>query len=219
MYSSITKDTTIAQGLIKTGRIVAFPTGTTYGLAVDALKGHALQRLRNLKQRSQDKTFTVFLKESLNSEFLELTDNELSLIIKMKNQPLTLLVKPKAALKHLHKDGLIGLRIIDHPLMKQFADAVDVPLTATSANISDSQPCFSTECIQKQFPGLLDTTSKAYGNIEPAGHTTYDLSLGCILDGGNLPEAQPSTIAKITNGIIEIVREGSINKQAIAINL
>ena len=208
MYTTTTKDISIARDTIKTGRIAAFPTGTTYGLAVDTLQGHALQRLRNLKQRPKEKTFTVFLKESLYSKFLDLADNELALIKKMNNQPLTLLVKPKPPLEHLQKDGLIGLRIIDHPLMQKLAEAVDAPLTATSANISQVKACLSTDCVQKQFPGLLDPKSKAYGDIEPAGPTTYDLSLGCILDGGTLPATQPSTIAKIVNDKIEIVREG-----------
>lgn len=215
MYTTITKDISIARDTIKAGRIVAFPTGTTYGLAADALQGHALQRLRNLKQRPQEKTFTVFLKESLYAKFLDLTKKELSLIKKMNNQPLTLLVKSKPSLGHLQEDSLIGLRIIDHPLMQQLAEAVDVPLTATSANISGAQPCLSTNCIQKQFPGLIDPTSKAYGDIKPTRHTTYDLSLGCILDGGNLPETKPSTIAKIINGNVEIVREGSISGKTI----
>jgi tRNA A37 threonylcarbamoyladenosine synthetase subunit TsaC/SUA5/YrdC len=131
----------------------------------------------------------------------------------MKNQPLTLLVEPKQQLKHLQKENRIGLRVIDHPLMLQLAEAVDVPLTATSANISGTQPCLTIQCIQKQFPGSLDPKEKGYGNIEPAGQTTYDLSLGCILDGGNLPEAQPSTIAKIINGNTEIIREGAISKK------
>ena len=194
---------------------MAFPTGTTYGLAVDALQGHSLQRLRNLKQRPEEKTFTVFLKESLYSTFLDLTEKELSLIKKMKNQSLTLLIKPKPPLEHLQKENHIGLRIVDHPLMQQLAESVDVPLTATSANISNAQPCLSAACIQKQFPGLLDPKEKAYGDIEPAGPTTYDLSLGCILDGGNLPETQPSTIAKISNGNIEIIRPGSVSKEVI----
>jgi L-threonylcarbamoyladenylate synthase len=210
MYAIITKDILIAKDIIKSGRVVAFPTGTTYGLAVDALQGHALQRLRNLKQRPKNKSFTIFLKESLYDKFLDITKEELSLIQKNKNQPLTLLVKPKEPLRHLEKDTLIGLRIIDHPLMAQLAEAVDVPLTATSANISGSEACLSIDCITKQFPGLLDPQEKAYGNIEPAGQTTYDLSLGCILDGGNLPTTKPSTIAKIINGNIQVIREGII---------
>ena len=194
---------------------MAFPTGTTYGLAVDALQGYSLQRLRNLKQRPEEKNFTVFLKESLYSVFLELTEKELSLIKKMKKKALTLLVKPKLPLEHLQKENHIGLRIIDHPLMQQLAESVDVPLTATSANISGAQPCLSTNCVQQQFPGLLDPKEKAYGDIEPAGLTTYDLSLGCILDGGNLPETQPSTIAKISNGNIEIIRAGIVSEEVI----
>jgi len=202
-YPQITQDLPIAIRAVKQGRVVAFPTGTAYGLAVDTLQGHSLQRLRNLKQRPQEKSFSVFMKEALWEKFLQLTAEENALLRQMSGQPLTLLVKPKPPLAHLSPDSLVGLRVIDHPLMQGLADAVLLPLTATSANISGQDPCFTPACIQQQFPGKIDAT-------------TYDLSLAAILDAGELPKSPPSTIAKLINGQVTILREGVVSAAAIS---
>lgn len=186
-YAQTTQDIKAAVRAIKQGRIVAFPTNTAYGLAADALQGHALQRLRNLKQRPADKTFSVFIKDDLWDKFLNLTGQEKKYLSQNKNQPLTLLIQPKPPLAHLSQNGLIGLRVIDHPLMQELADAVEVPLTATSANISGQEACYTPACIERAFPGQID-------------ETTYDLSLACILDAGQLPQKPPSTIVKLVDG-------------------
>jgi L-threonylcarbamoyladenylate synthase len=164
----------VAQFIVQ-GRVVAFPTGTAYGLAVDALQGHAIQRLRNLKQRPQEKTFTIFLDQSLWDEYLDITNEEKNLLTRYANTALTVLVKPKESLMHLAQDGVIGLRVIDHLMMRDLAERAQVPLT---------------------FPGRIGTT--------------YDLSLAAILDGGDLRQGTQSTIVKIKNGNLEIVRQGSL---------
>jgi L-threonylcarbamoyladenylate synthase len=181
---------------IAQGRVVAFPTGTAYGLAVDALQGHALQRLRNLKKRSKEKTFTIFLVQELWKTYLDLSDNDREILSKYENSALTLLVTPKEPLMHLAQDGTIGLRIIDHPVMAELAGKTRVPLTATSANISGEEACYDPEHVRVSFPNQ--------------DGTTYDLSLACILDGGKLKDGAISTIAKLENGKIVIVRQGSL---------
>lgn len=195
-YTNTTHHVLEAVQFIEQGRVVAFPTGTSYGLAVDALQGHALQRLRNMKQRPAEKSLTVFMPDELWDKFLDLTDPERQLLDKMENRPLTLLVKPTKDLSHLAQDGRVGLRVIDHPMMARLALDAMVPLTATSANITGQPPCLTPDCIIKNFPGRDETT--------------YDLSLGAILDGGELGTSAPSTIARLDGSNIEIVRPGSL---------
>jgi L-threonylcarbamoyladenylate synthase len=204
MYAIVTKDIATAVETLKQGRVVAVPTGTSYGLAADALQGHALQRLRNLKQRPAEKSFTVFLDPSLWAEFLELTADERSVLERLPGKPLTLLVKPQASLQHLAQGGLLGLRVIDHPLMAALALEARVPLTATSANVSGGPPCFTLDAVLAAFPGKL------------AGGEVYDLSLGVVLDGGSLPAVPPSTIAKVRDGKIEIMRPGGLAETELA---
>lgn len=183
---------------LRQGRIVAFPTGTAYGLAADVLQGFALQRLRNLKNRPPEKSFTVFLNEALWDEFFELTPEEKKLLWAHQNQPLTLLVRPRPSLEHLARDGRVGLRVIDHPLMQELADEFNGSLTATSANKSGEIPSYSPEAIEKTFPWKIDD------------HDTYDLSLAAIIDAGELPPNPPTTIAVLAGDKISIIRQGKL---------
>lgn len=200
---------------LKAGRLVAFPTGTSYGLAADTQQGWALQRLRNLKNRPSEKTFTVFMREELWEQFLQLTPDERSLLQKNTNQPLTLLVKPHDTLSHLAQDGLVGLRVIDHPLMRHLADAVDVPLTATSANRHGEPACFSPAAIAEAFKNPLSADRLGEANPRGAVGTTYDLSLAAVLDGSELPTKKPTTIAKVVGDTIEIIRQGELTHKTL----
>lgn len=196
MYATRTSDLGVAQKIIAEGRIVAFPTGTSYGLAVNALSGHALQRLRNIKKRPQEKAFSIFMIDALWDTYLDLSGEEQSILERYAHTALTLLVRPKKSLEHLAQDGFVGLRVIDHPLMEQFADAVGFPMTATSANISGQEPCYNSEDIELALPAR--------------DGTTYDLSLGCILDGGSLQAGHMSTVARYDNGKMNIIRQGTL---------
>ncbi len=196
MYAIVTKDVEIASRIIREGRVVAFPTGTSYGLAANALAGHALQRVRNLKKRPQEKPLSIFMPETLWETYLELSPKERIFLQQHAGAALTLLVRPKASLAHLAHEGRVGLRVIDHPLMQQLVDATQLPLTATSANIAGEHACYDTACIEAAFPGKQDTT--------------YDLSLGCILDGGPLVVKGASTIVQITDSEVQIIRQGAL---------
>jgi L-threonylcarbamoyladenylate synthase len=199
MKITSTQDISIAVDILAQGRIVACPTGTSYALAADALQGFALARLRQLKQRPQEKAFTIFLHESLWDTYLDLSPEERIFLKKNRNQAITLLVRPKTELAHVAQDGYVGLRVIDHPLMASLAMAYAKPLTATSANKSGQQPCHSPGCIQENFKNPL------------ADGSTYDLSLGIILDAGELPASLPSTIIKFEESKIKIIRPGKNN--------
>ncbi len=197
MYISKTTDISKAVKVIQEGRVVAFPTGTSYGLAVNALFGHGLQRLRNIKKRPQEKTFSVFMKDSLWDTYLTITDKEKDILHQFSHTALTLLVRPKPQLEHIAQDGLIALRVIDSEIMQQLADSTNLPLTATSANISGEDAIYNPDEIETAFPGK--------------DGTSYDLSLGCILDGGNLQPGNISTVAKYEKGEFTIIRQGSLH--------
>ncbi len=194
MYAIVTKNVQIAANVIADGRVVAVPTGTSYGLAANALAGHSLQRVRNLKKRPQEKPLSVFMADELWDTYLDLLPEERIFLRQHAATALTLLVSPKEPLMHLAHEGKVGLRMIDHPIMERLAEITQLPLTATSANIAGKDACYDVKCITESFPGK--------------DGTTYDLSLGCILDAGSLPHKKISTIAQITQSGIRIIRQG-----------
>jgi L-threonylcarbamoyladenylate synthase len=205
MRIPVTTDIAYAADIIRQGRVVAFPTGTAYGLAVDALQGFALQRLRNLKQRPEEKSFTVCIRPDLWDDFVQLSNVERQLMQALHGKSITMLVTAQKPLHHLAQAGRIGLRLVDHPLMQQFVESVSVPITATSANLSGQPSCFSPQAIETAFPLVADGT-------------TYTLSLGAILDGGTLPERAASTIMCVNRdgATAEIVRVGVVSANELA---
>jgi L-threonylcarbamoyladenylate synthase len=177
--------------LLKKGEIVAFPTGTSYGLGVNALDQNALTKLTNLKGRNGEKAYSILLPTKNQEEFVTLSQQESHALEKFNNQPLTLLVKPKSALNHLAKDGRVGVRTTDHPFTKTLAELLEFPITATSANHTGESPAYSLIELQKMFPA----------------------DSFMAVDAGILPKNAPSTVAKYENDAWVVLREGEIKKK------
>ena len=177
--------------LLKKSDIVAFPTGTSYGLGVNALDQVAMDKLTNLKGRSGEKAYSILLPTKNFENFVDLSNEEKKVLEKFKDKPLTLLVKPKAPLNHLAKDGRVGVRTADHPFTKGLADLLEFPITATSANHTGENPAYSIEELTKMF----------------------EKEMFMAVDGGKLPVLKASTVAKFKNGKWEVLRVGEIKKK------
>lgn len=182
---------TRAVSLMSRGVVVAYPTGTSYGLGVNALDQAALERLNALKQRSEEKTYTVLLPERDPERFVDWTAEERRVFLTLQNRPLTLLVRAREPLQHLAQDGRIGIRTPDHPFTRELVPLLPFPITATSANASGETPaCTVTD---------LETLAK-------------DVRL-FVVDGGSLVRCLPSAVAAWEKGRWRIVRKGDVTEQ------
>lgn len=177
--------------LLKNGEIVAFPTGTSYGLGVNALNKTALEKLTDLKGRGGEKAYSILLPTKEQEKYVDISAQEKNVLSKFIDKPLTLLVKPQPVLNHLAKDGLVGVRTADHPFTKTLVDLLEFPITATSANHTGENPAYSTDELLKMF---------ASANF-------------MAVDGGVLPKIAPSTVAKYDQGKWVILREGTVKKK------
>ncbi|MCK4839828.1 MAG: Sua5/YciO/YrdC/YwlC family protein, partial [Desulfobulbaceae bacterium] len=92
--SSSVSDEELAKAaeVIRGGGVVAFPTETFYGLAVDPFNVEALERLFRLKERSSDKPVLVLIDkiESLPRLVSKTPDQYRKLIARFWPGPLTL---------------------------------------------------------------------------------------------------------------------------------
>lgn len=174
--------------LLARSQVVAYPTGTSYGLGVNALDQHALEKLSAIKQRAEDKAYTVLLPGARPERFVLWTEEERRAFDRLKDRPLTILVRPTKALEHFAKDGRVGIRTPDHPFTRELARALPFPVTATSAN-SSGEPA-------AQSPEDLATL---------AGNTRLH-----VVDGGTLPARLSSTVARKDDGTWTIIRRGDV---------
>lgn len=174
--------------LLAHGQLVAYPTGTSYGLAVNALDRSALEKLSALKRRSLEKSYTVLLPRDDPDRYVAWTTDERQTFAALAEQPVTILVRAKEPLTHLARDGRIGIRTPDHPFTRELVTLLSFPITATSAN-SDGQPPARSLAEVEQLAGAMRLF---------------------VVDGGRLPKRLPSTIAALANQRWEISRKGDV---------
>ncbi len=170
--------------------IVAIPTETFYGLAVDARSRAACERLYALKGRPAEKAFPCIVSGIPQLEALaqHLDDSALLLARTFWPGPLTLIVEARPGLAASSADGSIAVRASGLRLARDLAEGLGAPVTATSANRSGSSAATSAaEVASALGPGV-------------------DL----ILDGGPCPGGLPSTIVDVRRSEPQLVRAGRV---------
>jgi L-threonylcarbamoyladenylate synthase len=181
-----------AAAVIRAGGIVALPTETSYGLAVDPFNDEALQRLFNLKRRSPSKPVLVLIEQISHLPLLasQMPAVYEPLIKQLWPGPLTLIFPavPVLPLLLTAGTGTVGIRISSHPLATRICRQLDSAITATSANISGCQPARSVKEVDETFGAQIDL----------------------VIDGGRLDSMAPSTIVNQTGGKLWLVRDGAL---------
>ena len=178
--------------VLNNGGVVAFPTETYYGLAVDPLNPMALNFLFTLKQRDISKPILTLVddRDSLLSLVQEIPTQYIQLMEKFWPGPLTLIFQAKIHLPTLLTAGTstIGVRQSSHPFARQLLRAFGRPITATSANISGQDAAADAYEVKSQFGTQIDM----------------------VFDGGRTPGISGSTIVGIDGDEVRLIREGVI---------
>lgn len=179
--------------VIREGGVVAFPTETYYGLAVDPFNEAALARLFELKGRPYDKAVLVLVhdRDQLSRLVQEVPPVFGSLLDVFWPGPLTLVFPARPELSRLLTGGTgtVGVRISSHVVAARLLSVLDSPVTATSANISGGAPAITAAQVKEQFGSAVDY----------------------ILDGGETPGGKGSTLVGCgVDGRCRLLRDGVI---------
>jgi L-threonylcarbamoyladenylate synthase len=186
-----------AAALIRNGGVVAFPTETYYGLAVDSFNEKALHRLYALKQRPSCKPILTLINtpEQLHLLARAVPGQYRILMGHFWPGPLTLIFPANKNVSAILAGGTdtVGVRISSNPVAQLLVETYGRPITATSANLSGFRPASSPAEVRQQFGDQLDM----------------------VLDGGPTPGGCGSTIVGIVGGVLAVVRQGVIPGEAI----
>jgi L-threonylcarbamoyladenylate synthase len=127
-----------AAGMIRAGRLVAFPTETVYGLGANALDAEAVARIFEVKGRPRSSPLIVHvdsvqMARSLAAEWPDAADR---LAERYWPGPLTLVLPKRDVIPDIVTAELptVGLRIPAHPVALELIRAAGVPIAAPSAN-------------------------------------------------------------------------------------
>lgn len=180
--------------LLKNGEVVAMPTETVYGLAANVFDEKAVSKIFEIKGRPQDNPLICHISNiGMLDELMIDWDSEMlrGLVEKFWPGPLTIIVPRNKKVSNLITANLdtVAIRFPSHVVSRKLIEACGFPLAAPSANLS----------------GKPSPTS--------ANHVYDDLNgrVKAILDGGICEVGLESTIVKIEDDLLRVLRPGIIS--------
>jgi L-threonylcarbamoyladenylate synthase len=166
--------------VLKEKGVIIYPTETLYGLGADPLFPEAMERIYAIKGRAAAKPIPFLIKdqEMLASLVEEVPPVGRELIKRYWPGALTLIFRAKKGLQPplRGKDGTIGLRITAHPVARRIVEALDAPLTSTSANIAGEENIIDGRQLAQLFGDQVDLIIDS-GKVPGIGSTVVDLTV------------------------------------------
>lgn len=174
---------------IESGKVVVFPSDTTYGIATNPTIKDSIAKINLIKNRTDDKILSYIFKDiSQIKDYVEADNEQIQILNKNLPGPFTFGINNKYS-KKLMTDR-IGIRIPDFLFTKELSKYCEVPYTSTSANVSGFPSTYSID----EF-------------LDQLKHT--DTKPDYIIDYGELPKNKPSTVCDISDPRNPIIlREG-----------
>ena len=180
---------------IKKGGLFIYPTETIYGIGADATDEVAIKKLTEYKNRPFGKPYSIAVTDQkMAEEYVELNETARNLYRQFLPGPLTVVSKGRhrVAKGVESEDGTLGIRIPDYKLVIDIVKKFGKPITSTSANAS-----------YKKRPYKV---SDIIENISDKQKKLIDL----IIDAGELPPNDPSTVVDTTLDDPVMLRQGEI---------
>ena len=182
-----------AAEVVRAGGVIAFPTRCLYGLGADAFNAEAVDRIFRIKERSPRNPILILIDRTSRLERLvsELPPVAVRIMDHFWPGRITLVFKASEAVPRCLTAGTgkIGIRLPGHPVAAALVNALQTPLTGTSANLSGKPGCRRIEDLETQIADKLDL----------------------ILDAGPLSGGIGSTVVDVTIEPPRILREGEIS--------
>jgi L-threonylcarbamoyladenylate synthase len=182
---------------LRHGRIVAYPTDTSYGLAVDATNISAIKKLYKVKGRNFNKPVHI-IPPNIGSAKKIVGWGRMAekLAKRFWPGPLTFVLRLKAkglGYRMLSAEsGWLGIRMPKNQIALDLAKYLGEPITATSANRSGKPDSYSAADILSQFKKI---------KFKP----------DVIINAGKLRERKPSTVIRIDKNQIILLRKGPVS--------
>lgn len=171
--------------------LIIFPTDTVYGIACNSFSDKAIKKLFMAKNRDFDKPINVLTNSNskINLMVDNINDVERKLMNKYFPGNLTIIFNKKPEISNIltANKSTIGVRIPNNETALQILSAYPYPLATTSANISG------------------DNNGVEVSDFIDAFKDTVEI----IIDGGKT-NSVPSTIVRVEETKINILREGSL---------
>lgn len=180
--------------VLSKGEIAILPTDTVYGLTGDATSLKAIKLANNIKKREKPQPLLILVSsiDMLKKYTKNISDLELEVINKYWPNKLTVLFEKNDLLSDelTASSPYVGVRMPNNKLLLDIMNKYNKPLLSTSANIHSKDVITKISLLEDE---MRDSVSYIY-------------------DAGEL-STTASTLIKIENGKIKILREGELASQ------
>ena len=174
------------ESILKKSGVGVLPTDTVYGLVCMANDQHAVKRLYQLKSR-ENKPGTVIASSISQLSGIGLKLRYLKAVQQYWPNPISIIIPCSSELDYLDQ-GLktIAVRVSNNSALNGLLDKVG-PLLTSSANLPGKPPAGNITSAKKYFGDKIDF----------------------YVDGGDLSGQEPSTLIRIIDDAVEVLRQGA----------
>jgi len=195
------RDIDHAVGVLRAGKLVAFPTETVYGLGADAGNPAAVAKIFAVKGRPSSHPVIVHLADAvqLANWALEIPEAAHKLARRFWPGPLTVILRRARGVSDAVTGGqdTVALRVPSHPVAQQLLARFGGGIAAPSANRHGRVSATTAEHVHHEFGPEVD----------------------CVLDGGEARIGIESTIVDLSGGRAALLRPGWIAASEIEMTL
>jgi tRNA threonylcarbamoyl adenosine modification protein (Sua5/YciO/YrdC/YwlC family) len=183
---------------LRARRILALPTETFYGMAVDGLDPEALSSVNELKGKAEGSPILLLVADAAQASRVSRAPGEAfaALSERFWPGPLTLVVPaaPVVPPEVSGGRGTVAVRAPGLALPRRLASRLGRPISGVSANRHGESPCRTAAEVVEAFPDGVEL----------------------VLDGGPTPGRAPSTVLDLTGRAPRVLRDGALPPEAIA---
>jgi len=175
-----------AKKILENDNVVVIPTDTLYGLVASTDSKKAVSKIYKIKERDGSKPLIVLISSVLQLKNFNIK-GDFSKIFQPK---VSVLLECKSnKFKYIHRGtNEIAFRLINKKNNNLFNLINKVgPIVAPSANKESEKPAETIKQAKEYFGDSMD----------------------CYIDGGR-KIGEPSTLVRFNNGVVEILRQGSV---------
>ena len=183
--------------VLQRGGIIIYPTETLYGLGCDATNEKAVKKIYQIKGGQENRPLLIVVGSlDVAQMYGEFSDNALALSKKYWPGALTLVVpskEPSGIASRLinQVDQTIGLRLSSNEFVSSLSQQFGKPIVSTSSNVRGQET-------KNNIPDILAQLGDKKGLID------------LVIDAGQVPASPGSTVARVVDEKIEILRQGEI---------
>lgn len=181
-----------AAQILRSGRLVAFPTETVYGLGADGLNPLAVARIFEAKQRPSFDPLILHVgfQDDIRRLFKNPDDDRIRLLVKkFWPGPLTIVAEKQPVVPGIVTSGMptVAVRMPANDLALALIREAGIPVAAPSANLFGKLSPTMPQHVHKQLKGI-----------------------DYLLDGGKTRIGVESTIVSLSGTGVRLLRPGAI---------